>query len=67
MEHWVPIIVIALALGFWAYCIVDFMQTPTGKIRSLSQPVWLFILVFGSVVGGLAWWSLGRPNHPTHH
>ena len=59
---WFPVVVLAAALGFWAYCVVDFAATPEAQIRSLSRPLWLVILIFGSVVGAMAWWTLGRPQ-----
>jgi MFS superfamily sulfate permease-like transporter len=59
---WLPILVLVAALIFWGYCLLDFMQTDEREIRTLSRPVWLVILIFGSVVGGLLWLSTGRPQ-----
>jgi hypothetical protein len=59
---WLPILVLVAALIFWGYCLFDFTQTDEREIRTFSKPVWLVILIFGSVVGGLLWFSLGRPR-----
>lgn len=65
VQTWVPLVVLAVGLVFWAWCIVDFTRTPASEVRSLPQVAWLVILVFGSVVGALAWWFFGRPQRPT--
>jgi hypothetical protein len=65
VQTWVPLVVLAVGLLFWGYCIVDFTRTPASEVRNLPQVAWLVILVFGSVVGALAWWFLGRPRQPT--
>ena len=58
---WLPILVSVVALVFWAYCLFDFTQTDEREIRTFTKPVWIVILIFGSVVGGLLWLSVGRP------
>ena len=60
--YWLPILVLIAALVFWGYCLLDFMQTDELEIRTLSKPAWLVILTFGSVVGGMLWLSMGRPQ-----
>ena len=57
---WLPILVSVVALVFWAYCLFDFTQTDEREIRTFTKPVW--IVIFGSVVGGLLWLSVGRPQ-----
>jgi hypothetical protein len=65
LQTLLPLAALAVGLLFWAYCLVDFTRTPASEVRSLPQVLWLAILVFGSVVGALAWWFLGRPQRPT--
>ncbi|HET6154604.1 MAG TPA: PLDc N-terminal domain-containing protein [Marmoricola sp.] len=55
-------LVLVLALLFWGYCLYDFTQTDEREIRTFTRPVWLVVLVLGSVVGGVAWMALGRPE-----
>lgn len=58
------VLVLAAALGLWAYSIVDFSRTDARDVRSFPQPVWLVIIVLGSVVGGILWLIAGRPRTP---
>ena len=60
-----PILVVLAALAFWAYCLVDFSRTPERDVRTFSRPVWMALLIVGSVVGGVAWFTLGRPQRGT--
>jgi hypothetical protein len=61
---WLPVLVLVAALVFWAYCLFDFTQTDELEMRTFTKPVWSVILVFGSVLGGLLWLSVGRPQRP---
>ena len=49
------------ALGFWGYCLVDFTRTDEYEMRTFSKPVWLVLLVFMNIFGGLMWLYYGRP------
>lgn len=60
------LVTMAVLLGFWAYCLVDFARTDERDLREFSRPVWLAILVFGSVVGGAFWLMAGRPHRRSH-
>lgn len=60
---WLPFLVLVPVLVFWGYCLLDFTQTDEREIRTFTKPVWLVILIFGSVVGGVLWLSTGRPQH----
>ncbi len=59
---WLPLLVLVAALVFWGYCLLDFAQTEERAMRTFSKSVWVVILVFGSVIGGLLWLSVGRPQ-----
>lgn len=61
---WLPLLVGYAALVFWGYCLFDFSRTGEAGIRTFTKPVWVVVLVLGSVVGGLLWLFLGRPQHP---
>jgi uncharacterized membrane protein YsdA (DUF1294 family) len=62
---WLPLLVTVAALSFWICCLVDFTQADEREMRTFTKPVWLVILIFGSVAGGLAWLLLGRPERPS--
>lgn len=62
---WLPVLVLVPALVFWGWCLVDFTQTDERDIRTFTRPAWLVILTLGSVVGGVLWCAVGRPqDHP---
>lgn len=54
------VIVSLLLLGFYIYCLVDFSRTDEFDIRTFDRTVWIFILVFTNIVGGLLWLTVGR-------
>jgi hypothetical protein len=51
-------------LAFYAYCLVDFTRTPEWQIRTFDKRVWVVLLVFTNVFGGVMWLCVGRPNAP---
>jgi hypothetical protein len=59
-----PLVVIGVALAFWAWCLWDFGRTSPSRMRTYTQSQWWVILVLGSVLGGLMWVRLGRPRTP---
>ncbi len=59
---WLPTLVLLAGLAFWAVSVVDFARTPVGQERVFSRPVWIVLLVLGSVVASVAWWTVGRPQ-----
>ena len=60
------LLVLLGGLAFWGWCVVDFATTDERDLRSFSRPVWAAILVFGSVVGAVAWLAVGRPERTGH-
>jgi hypothetical protein len=62
-----PLLVGVGAVAFWAYCLFDFTQADERETRTFTRPIWLVLLVLGSVVGGLLWVSVGRPQRPADH
>jgi hypothetical protein len=54
--------VLAAALAFWAFTLVDLMRSDARNVRGFRREVWLVLVIFGSVVGCLAWWAAGRPR-----
>lgn len=52
---------LVLAVAFWVFTLVDFSATPARDVRTFPRNTWLVIITFGSVVGCMAWWLVGRP------
>jgi hypothetical protein len=59
-----PYALLLLAVAFWGYCLVDYTRTDPRDMRTLDPTVWLFVLVLGSVAGGVVWMVHGRPQRP---
>ncbi len=57
-------VVLLAAIAFWAYCLHDFATTDEDEMRTYPRQVWLVLLVFFNVFGGLMWLYLGRPQGP---
>ncbi|MEA5457210.1 PLDc N-terminal domain-containing protein [Sinomonas sp. JGH33] len=62
LASWLPGIVLAAALVFWAVSIVDLARTDPRNVRTFPREVWAAIVVFGSVIGAVGWWTAGRPR-----
>lgn len=56
------VLVITLALLFWAWCIIDFARTDPLEVRTFEPRVWVVVLALGSFAGGVAWVIGGRPR-----
>ena len=52
--------VVFFALWFWA--ILDCIATDSILVRNLPKTTWLFVVIFLSMPGALAWLLLGRPE-----
>jgi len=50
------------ALAFWGYCLFDFTRTDESEMRTFVRPVWIMLLVFTNIFGGLMWLYYGRPQ-----
>lgn len=62
LANLLPGAVLAAILVFWIYSIVDLMRSDSRNVRGFRREVWLVLVIFGSVVGCLAWWAAGRPR-----
>jgi hypothetical protein len=47
------------------YCVLNVITTPEGAVRNLPKMVWLLLVLFFPIVGGIAWLVAGRPQGPT--
>jgi Phospholipase_D-nuclease N-terminal len=55
----VPVI---LELVVLVYCLIDCVQTPEEQVRSLPKVVWILLILILPIVGGIAWFIMGRPQ-----
>jgi hypothetical protein len=51
-----------VVLGFWTWAIFDVIASDRELVRNLPKFGWLFLVVFLSTIGALAWLVLGRPR-----
>ncbi|WP_432513405.1 PLD nuclease N-terminal domain-containing protein [Kineococcus sp. SYSU DK001] len=52
----------ALKLAMLVFCLVDCVQTDSGRVRNLPKVTWVFLIVLLPLVGGIAWLVAGRPG-----
>jgi hypothetical protein len=43
------------------YCSIDVLTTPGPAVRNLPKPLWLLLVLFFPILGGIAWLVAGRP------
>jgi hypothetical protein len=55
---------VLIELGLLIYCLIDCIQTPEIDIRNLNKGLWLLLIIFLPVIGGVAWLVAGRPQQP---
>ncbi len=65
LDHPILVVPLLLALGLWAYCLVDFTRTDERDIRLYPRQVWIFLLVFTNIFGSLLWLAYGRAPRPS--
>lgn len=44
------------------FCLIDCVQTDSLLVRNLSKPMWILLIVFLPIAGGVAWLVAGRPT-----
>lgn len=60
------LLILALVLtAFWVYTIVDCSVQPANRHRGVSKPIWILIVIFLPVLGGLLWLTVGRVRRAT--
>jgi hypothetical protein len=53
-----------LILGFSLYCFLDVLLHRQDEIRGLPKVLWVVIVLFFPVVGGIAWLVTSRADQP---
>jgi len=46
------------------YCTLNVITTPDAEVRNLPKLLWLLIVLFFPIIGGIAWLVAGRPQGP---
>ncbi len=54
-----------LELGLLIYCVLNVITTPESEVRNLPKMLWLVLVIFLPIVGGIAWLVAGRPQGPS--
>ena len=49
-------------LVFTVYCVVDAVQSEDHEVRGLPKILWIVLVLFFPLVGGIAWLIAGRPK-----
>ena len=44
------------------YCVLNIITTPEEQVRNLPKLLWLALVLFFPIVGGVAWLVAGRPQ-----
>jgi Phospholipase_D-nuclease N-terminal len=55
-----PLLLGVVALGIWGYSLLDFSRTDEADMLVLTRLGWVVVLVLGSVVGAVAWLTIGH-------
>jgi hypothetical protein len=50
-------------LALWVWAIFDVISTDESLCRNLPKSAWIFVVLFFSAIGSLAWLLLGRPEN----
>lgn len=58
-------LVSVLTLCLMVYCALNVITTPDGEVRNLPKMIWLLLVLFFPLVGGVAWLVAGRPVSPS--
>lgn len=54
------LVVWALSLGLYVYCVLDVARTGAGAVRTLPKPLW-FLVLLAPLLGPVSWLFAGRP------
>lgn len=55
LQFIVPIVILV-------YCLIDCIQTDSASVRNLDKSLWVILIIFLPIVGGVAWLVAGRPQ-----
>jgi hypothetical protein len=52
---------------FWVYCLIEVILTREDDVRNQANGLWVLLVLFFPVVGGVAWFVAGRPDRRARH
>jgi hypothetical protein len=53
---------VLIELILLVYCVLNVITTPEDQVRNLPKLLWLFLVIFLPLIGGIAWLVAGRPQ-----
>lgn len=59
-------ILVLVTIGVTIYALVDCLRCEADDVRGLPKPLWLAVILFLPLVGGLLWIFLGDTSTPSH-
>lgn len=51
-----------VALAVTIYALIQCVQTPAHRVRSIAKPGWIVAIILLPLIGACLWFWLGRPN-----
>ncbi|MDN5813103.1 MAG: PLDc N-terminal domain-containing protein [Arthrobacter sp.] len=51
-----------VALAVTIYAVIQCVQTPANRVRSIAKPWWILAIILLPLIGALLWFWLGRPD-----
>jgi hypothetical protein len=54
------VVLAVVAVAFTVYTLVDVLMTDRSRVRGLTKPIWVILVLLLPVVGGLLWLLIGK-------
>jgi hypothetical protein len=58
----IRVLPVLLELCLVVYCLIDCIQSDELAVRNLPRTIWILLILFFPIVGGVAWLVAGRPT-----
>lgn len=58
----VRVVLILVPIAVTLYALFDAINSPRDDVRTISKPIWIFLIVVLFFVGAIMWFFLGRPR-----
>lgn len=56
----VYLLIAVLAAAFYIFALVDLALIDRSRVRSLSKPAWIVVVIVVPIVGAVLWFAVGR-------